>query len=259
MRIIKNNLWLLLAGMSLFLFSCSKRSEKSITVFAASSMTDVVSEIAMMYQDQNGVKVNVNFASSGNLARQINSGAQADIFMSASSKWISYVIENGLADKEMSRRLMSNRLVLVAPLDSKITADQLFSEISIPEVLKGRFSIGDPAHVPVGAYAKEALVSSGLYDTLSNRLLLGQNTRATLMTVELGETELGIVYRTDALKSKKVKVIAQIPTELHQPILYEYLFCKNGKSNAVNFFDFLKSERAKNIYSKYGFIPIDDE
>ncbi len=107
--------------------------------------------------------------------------------------------------------------------------------------------------MPVGAYAKEALENSGYYESVSRSLLLAQNTRAALMTVELGEAELGIVYKTDALKSKKVKIIAEVPSKLHKVISYSYVLCKDAKNDSRGFYDYLATKEAWGIYTKNGF------
>jgi len=250
----------LIAVFSGIISGCSQKvaKEPSVTVFAAASMTDVITEVAKLYEAEHGVKVKLNFASSGQLARQIYSGAQADLFLSASKRWADYLTEKGICSKNNISYPLSNGLVVVAPIDSSLEGGLDFMNTDLRKLFRGRLSIGDERHVPVGMYSVEALKESRKFEGLKNRFILGQNTRSTLMKVELGECELGIVYRTDALKSQKVKVVSYIPNSLHKPIGYSFILCNDAQVRGRTFYDFLKSSNVVDIYTRSGFTMIGD-
>ncbi len=226
---------------------------QSITVYAAASLTDVLSEIVDSFEVKTGTKVITNMASSGTLARQIEQGEIPDVYLSASKKWGDYVDSLGHKCKDYKKIIARNDLVLIAPADSKLEALQIDSTLNIPTLLGDwRLSMGDPLHVPAGKYAKQALSYYGWYAGLTNKILPAKDVRSALMVVEMGEAPLGIVYRTDAQKSKKVKVIATFPQESHKPIAYVALVCQEGDV-AIDFYSYLNSEAMQGIWTKYGF------
>lgn len=220
--------------------------QKYITVFMASSTTDLIEELSDLYTSKTGIIVKSNPASSGILAKQISNGANVDIYISASKKWVDY-LDDQTIQKDF---FITNSLVLISPVKNpvKFSIGQ-----NLPNVFTGKLSIADPGHVPAGIYAKEVLKFYGWYDTLNPRLLLASNVRAALSIVELGETNLGIVYKTDALKSKKVLIVETFPEKSHNKIEY-YLGLLNSKKESKDFYNFLlNSKEAKTIYNKYGF------
>lgn len=232
----------------------NKHEESKILIFCAASLTNVVSDIAEEFEAKNNVKVQINFASSGTLARQIEHGANPSLFISANKKWVEYL--NGIekTNAEFEKEISGNSLVVISPIKNKIDSFQFVPGFNFSEVFKGRLSIGDPKHVPAGEYAIQAMASLGFEEELQNRLLPAKDVRSALMLVELGETELGIVYKTDALKSDKVKIIAEIPGDLHSPIAY-FVSILNDQNNEYTklFYEFLNSETSKNIWQKNGF------
>lgn len=224
-----------------------------IMVFAAASLTDVVKDIADAFQKENGVKVKINPASSGTLARQITQGMLPDIYISASKKWMRFVDSLGYMKKGTIKEVAGNALVLIAPSDASVKPVVIDHSFDITVMLgDGRLSTGDPAHVPAGKYAKEALLHFGWEKVLEKRLLPAKDVRSALMVVEMGEVPLGIVYRTDALKSRKVTVVGTFPPEAHKPIAYMAGAC-SGNEMAGLFMQFLVADASVEIWRKFGF------
>lgn len=202
--------------LSIF-FSALVHSKEVVYVYAASSMTEVVQQAQAHFENSN-VKIKGVFGSSAALARQIIHRAPADIYISANSQWMDYV-ETNLKLEQQAALLASNSLVLVSPLEGKSHIGNIHDPQSWQNLLgKGRLAIGEPTTVPVGIYAKQALERLNMYAELKYAPM--KNTRATLAMVERGQVPAGIVYKTDAVQSKRVKVIQQLPNSLHQPISY---------------------------------------
>ncbi|MEM7190831.1 MAG: molybdate ABC transporter substrate-binding protein, partial [Pseudomonadota bacterium] len=188
-------------------------------MFAAASLTDAIDEVSLVFEAASGHSVTPVYASSSALARQIESGAPAHIFISASIAWMDYLEERELIDPLSRLDLLANSLVIIAPTGTEIEIDNLSD---LPELLGegNRLSIGDPEHVPAGIYAAEALEGLGLWDELAGRTARMGTVRSALAIVERGETPLGIVYATDAAITENVEVVAAMPEESHQPIVY---------------------------------------
>ncbi|WGE79610.1 molybdate ABC transporter substrate-binding protein [Actinobacillus equuli] len=238
------------------LFSSSLALATDITVFAASSMTNVLQEInqdfAKQYPDD---KVVFSFASSSVLAKQIEQDAPADVFISADLKWMDYLKEKQPAKTQNIRYLVKNNLVLIAPKDSPLTTSDI-QAVDFHKILAdGYLSVGDPAHVPAGKYAKKALEHYGLWQQVEPRIARAKNVRDALSFVERGESPLGIVYSTDAKVSDKVKVIAVFPTESYGEVIYPAATVSD-KVQAKTFLDFLKTPKAKAKFEAAGFYPI---
>lgn len=239
-------------GVSLFivtlLVSLTTSATQKITVFAAASLTNAMQEIATTYKD---AEIVFSFASSSVLAKQIEQGAPADIFMSADQKWMNYLIEHKVATDKQN--LLKNGLVLIAPKQSKLEKIEINANTDWQAILpKGeRLAVGDPDHVPAGLYAKESLTNLGVFDKLLPQMAPASNVRDALMLVERNEAALGIVYSTDAKVSDKVKIIGSFPAETFTPIEYPITLLK---PEAKEFYQYLSSETAKKIFQKYGFI-----
>ena len=251
---------LLVIGLQI---SCGSRGNKSdenkvkpkqqVMVFAAASLTDVMAEIVDSFEVSHNVKVKLNLASSGTLARQIEQGGTPDVFISASKRWANYVDSLGVVVAGYKSEVAQNELVLVAPKSSIVKAATINCSLNFVSLLgKGRLSIGDPSHVPAGRYAKQALEYYGWYDQLKKKMLPAKDVRSALMVVEMGEAPVGIVYRTDALKSGKVKILDAFPEKSHQPIVYVAEVCANRKL-AKDFYAYLNAGSTKAIWDKYGF------
>lgn len=242
--------------VGLLIFSCSNSStknQKSLNVFCASSLTNVMTEIGNAFEAETGMTVQFNFASSGTLARQIEHGAHASVFISANNKWVDYVIKNQGIAKFNSKSIAQNSLVLASPYSSSVS-DIPFDK-KVTAHFSGRLAMGDPRHVPAGEYAAQALSAIGLGDVLEKRLIPTKDVRSALMLVELGEVEWGIVYKTDAIKSEKVKIVSEVPTDLHETIAYYAANLEGKNDNKTRlFYTFISSAQAQVIWTKHGFI-----
>lgn len=240
-----------------FFIGCTNHNEKEkqkILVFCAASLTDVISEISTEFEKKYPINIQLNFASSGTLARQIEHGANPSLFISANKKWVSYLNDIGKTISGSEKEIAGNSLVAVAPVKSEIDSFSFEPGFDFTKIFKGRISIGDPKHVPAGEYAMQAIEKIGFTNEIEKRLLPAKDVRSALMVVELGATELGIVYKTDALKSEKVKIVAEIPSGLHLPIRYFASVLKNSNNEHTKlFYDFLNSGASKKIWLKNGF------
>ena len=219
-----------------------------VTVFAAASLTNVLSDLAKTYEASHNVKIKFSFAASGALAKQIEAGAPADLFISADTKWMDYLNGKAKIDKSSRVNLAGNTLVLIAPKGKGFPV-RLDKEFNFADAFKGKLCTGQTESVPVGIYAKESLTKLGWWNSLKERVVGTDDVRAALDLVGRGEC-IGIVYTTDAKVSSKVETIASFPDELHTPIIYPTaLVTQSGEAKA--FFDYLKS--AGKLFAKYGF------
>ena len=229
---------------------------RTITVFGAASLTDSLQELIAAFGKASGITVKSSFAASSALARQIESGAPADVFFSADLEWMDYLETRKLIRPESRRNLLGNRLVLIAPSTSAIEL-QIKPDFALADALgKGRLATGDPDSVPVGRYARAALTSLGVWASVENRLVRADNVRAALLYVERGEVPLGIVYRTDASIDKGVRIVDVFPENSHPPITYPIALTVGARSGAQEFIDFLRTPTADAVFVKYGFAPL---
>lgn len=240
---------ILVTFLSVLLVSLHASAE--LTVFAAASTTDVMKALAAKYKESGGEDIRFNFASSGALARQIDAGAPADVFVSANTKWMDFLEGKGLLATGTRADIACNSLVLVAPKGSTLTY------AGFPANLKGRLAVGEFRSVPAGTYAEASLKKLGWLDDVQGKLVKGSNVRTVLMYVERGEVDAGIVYRTDAMQSEKVRVIGTFPAASHPPIVYPAACMKSAAPPAKAFLEFLKTETAKAIFKQYGFTSPD--
>ncbi len=231
--------------------------EGTLTLFAAASTNDVVTEAARDFSRQTGINVKINPASSGSLARQIVSGAPADLFVSASPKWSDWLLEQRGLVPDSVRELMRNRLVLIAGKEVTVPTISFSPDYAIADAFTGRLSIGDPAHVPAGKYAADALKFYGWDKALADRLLPAQDVRAAMLMVELGQCDLGIVYATDAALSRKVRTVATFPEAAHAPVIYTLGICRDTRSpaEAKAFWEYLQGKEVAVLLQRYGFTP----
>lgn len=225
-----------------------------VTIFAAASTTNAISDAAKLYEQQGLGKVSCVFASSSTLAKQITQAAPAHIFLSADLKWMDFLEEHKLVEPGTRIDLLGNRLALIAPAASKVQA-KIGAGMDLAGLLgDGRLAVGDPSHVPAGIYAKEALTKLGLWDAVAAKLAPAANVRAALTLVERGESPLGIVYSTDAAISPKVRLVGLFPADSHPPIVYPLaLVAGKATPDARRFCQFLQSGPVKAIFAKYGF------
>ncbi|MEP6937740.1 MAG: molybdate ABC transporter substrate-binding protein [Chthoniobacterales bacterium] len=222
-----------------------------VQVFAASSLTDALKEIAENYARSGGERVGFNFAASSLLARQIEERAPADIFFSADEEKMNALQKAGLIVPETRRDLLSNSLVLVTLHDSKV-------QISAVEQLEslGRIAVANPRSVPAGIYAREYLTAAGIWGKLEPKLVPTENVRAALAAVESGNVDAGFVYKTDANISKKVKVVFSVPAGAGPRIEYPVALVKESanRSAAEKFLRYVESEAALQVFEKFGFV-----
>lgn len=249
--------WLAAAALIVGINATAVSAEK-VTVFAAASLTNAIDEIALEYQKQQPNQIVTVFASSSTLARQIEQGAPADIFISADLQWMNYLADKKRIEEDSNVMLLGNKLVLIAPKNSKTNQVDIQHNTDWLALLDGgRLSVGDPDHVPVGIYAKEALQNLGSWQALEPKLARADNVRSALLMVERAETPLGIVYGSDAVVSDKVKVVGAFPADSHKPVEYPMAIVKGHKNPAVgHFYQYLKSDDAKAIFERYGFTPL---
>lgn len=226
---------------------------EKVIVFAAASTTNAMTDIAKLYEQEKGNPITLSFASSSTLAKQIENGAPADIFISANPKWMNYLEEKKKIVDAGRFDLLSNRIVLIAPLDSEITEQTIDSKLDLLKLLSnGRLAMGDPDHVPAGMYGQKAMENIGLWDKIKGNIARAKDVRAALVWVERGEAPLGQVYATDAAISSKVKIVGTFPENSHPEIVYPAALIRKSDP-AQTFLDYLRTPAAASIFKKYGF------
>ena len=233
-----------------------KAAETNITVFGAASTTNALTEIAKSYEAGGHGKVALSFASSSTLAKQIENGAPADVFLSANAEWMDYLEGKKLLEAGSRSDLLCNRIVFIVPVSSAVRTLTVAPQLDLVALLgkDGLLSVGDPAHVPVGKYAKAALEQLKLWPQVEKRIAPAKDTRAGLALVERAESPLGIVYASDAVISDKVRVVGAFPTDSHPKIDYPVAAVRSSKSSAaLKFIKFLSTPHAKEIWAEYGF------
>ncbi|MDF7650655.1 molybdate ABC transporter substrate-binding protein [Erwiniaceae bacterium L1_54_3] len=251
-----NYRWAAATVLSVSMVSHAVAAEK-ITVFAAASLTNAMQDIATQYQKKSGVEVVSSFASSSTLARQIEQGAPADLFISADQQWMDYAVDKKSVVENTRYTLLGNDLVLIAPKSDSAKAVTINAQTDWKSLLKGeRLAVGDPDHVPAGIYAKEALQKLGAWDTVSPLLAPANNVRAALALVERNESPYGIVYGSDAVASDKVQVVGHFPADSHKPVEYPMAVVKEHQNATVNaFYSYLQGPDAAAVFKQYGFTP----
>jgi len=227
-----------------------------ITVFGAASLSDVLQDLGDAFTKDTSIPVRFSFASSSALARQIENGAPADLFFSADLAWMDYLQSRALIRTATRVDMVGNQLILVAPLDSKVTL-KIEPHFPLAATLgKGRLATGDPDSVPVGRYAKEALITLGVWDSVSARLVRADSVRAALAFVDRGETPLAIVYATDALADKKVRFVDAFPAASHAPIIYPAALTNVANPDAAKFLAYMRGPAGDLAFKRYGFTPL---
>lgn len=228
---------------------------QDLTVFAAASLQNAFEEIGRAFQQKTGRAVKFSFAASSALARQIEQGAPASVFVSADEQWMDYLQQRKLIATDSRKSLLGNRLVLIVPAASSANLD-IKPNFDFAALLggEGRWATGDPSNVPVGRYAQEALTKLGVWSFAQTRLVRTENVRVALAFVERGEAAAGIVYETDAAVSPKVKVAGVFPADSYTPVSYPVaVIGKNDNASARDFLRFLEGPEARETYRKFGF------
>ena len=224
-------------------------AQGTITVFAASSLTGPLERLASAAGGRIGMPVRYSFAASSTLARQIDAGAGADIVMTADDVWMNYLATRARLEPGTRVAILGNRLVLVVPADRPFSVT-LDSHVNLAGILgRGRLAIGDPAHVPAGVYAREALTALGLWAAVEHALAPADSVRSALALVERGETPAGIVYESDAALSTRVTVAGVFPESSHRPIVYEAAIVAGRNTPAARaYLTFLRSPDARAVF-----------
>ena len=246
---ISTTKWL---GIMLLAIATLANAEDKVTVFAAASLTNALSEVSAQYEKTNATKIVHSFAASSTLAKQIEAGAPVDIFMSADAKWMNYLNDKKLIDPASRRDLLGNKLVLIAP-KGKAFAVKFDKGFDFSKAFDGRLCTGDIDSVPAGIYAKQSLTFLNWWDGVKTRIVGAQDVRGALAFVERGECAAGIVYETDAKISGKVEIVGTFPEDSHLPIVYPLAFVASAKNMNRGYYDYLQKPEALAIFSRYGF------
>jgi molybdate transport system substrate-binding protein len=255
-----------LAGISLVAFTIlfgslwspaqaqDKSGDNSLTVFAAASMKNALDEVDAAYTAKTGVKISASYAASSTLAKQIEQGAPADVFVSADTDWMDYAIGKKNINEPTRVNLLGNSIVLIAPKDSKIDTVAIGPGFDLSKLAgDGKIATGDVKAVPVGKYAQAALEKLGAWQAAAPKFAMAESVRAALALVARGEAVLGIVYSTDAKVEPGVKIIGTFPADSHPAIIYPVAATSTAKPDATGYLAFLKTSAAKAIFEKYGF------
>ncbi len=248
----------LVAALALLLVAAvpACAGDRGTLVFAAASLTDVLTRVGADYEAATGKRVTFSFAGSSVLARQIEAASPADMFISADEAWMDHLAARDLIEADTRLDLLGNRLVLIAPAtsDLQLTIAENFPLATALD--KGRLAIADPEAVPAGKYARVALTSLGVWQSVAGHLAQAENVRIALAYVARGETPLGIVYETDAKSQPRVRIVDVFPAGSHPPVTYPVALLKNAGPDAAAFLAYLHSDAAKAIFAEAGFTPL---
>jgi molybdate transport system substrate-binding protein len=226
------------------------------TVFAAASLTDALKEIGAAYKQDTGRTVVFSFAASSALARQIEASSGADIFISADTDWMDYLDKKGLIAPGTRENLLGNTLVLIAPADSPVKLT-IVPHFDLKGALGGgKLALADPNAVPAGKYAKAALTTLGVWDSVASSVVPAENVRVALAYVAQGEAPLGAVYATDAKAEPRVRVVDTFPAGSYPPVIYPAALVKDAGPEARPFLAYLSGAKARAIFVKDGFTPL---
>jgi molybdate transport system substrate-binding protein len=230
--------------------------QPELLVFGAASLSNVLDEISASYTRDTGQAVKASYAASSALARQIEAGARADVFLSADVEWMDYMQSHQLIDPATRSDLLGNRLVLVAPAASDVKL-QIAPHFALAQALgKDKLATGDPEYVPVGRYARSALTALGVWNDVADRLVRADNVRTALAFVSRGEVPLGIVYATDARVDKGVRVVDTFPENTHSKIVYPVAATQDAREGARRYVEYLRKPEAQALFQKYGFVTL---
>lgn len=237
--------------LALVTMAAPVRADQPVTIFAAASTTPAMAEIARLYEDAGNGPVRAVFASSGVLARQIDNGAPADLFLSANLRWMDWLAaRNRLAGPPVA--LLGNELVLVQPSDAQETLK--LNEALAPRLGGAKLALADPDHAPAGIYARQALEALGLWEGLQPAIVRMTDVRATLLLVERGEAAAGIVYTSDVAANPRIRQADFFPAESHDPIVYPAAILAEGdRDRGRRFLDFLRTPDAAEAFRRHGF------
>jgi len=250
--------WLALLGATVLTLGAgtapAAAQNRDILVFAAASLKNALDEAAAQWQRESGKKVVISYAASNTLIKQIEQGAPADMFISADLDWMDYGQQKGLIKPDTRSNLLGNRLVLIAPKDSNISAN-IQPGFDLAALLKGgRLAMGNVDAVPAGKYGKASLEKLGAWDGVKDKIAQAESVRAALLLVARGEAPLGSVYQTDAAADPTVKIVGTFPENTHPPIIYPIALTKDSNNpDARALLNFIRSAAARPIFERQGF------
>lgn len=247
--------WRLTAWLLAALLAAAPGHAQDLTVFAAASMKESLDAVTEQYLRTTGVRAQPSYFASSALAKQIENGAPADVFISADIEWMDYLDNRKLLKAGSRVNLLHNRLVLIVPADNRMQID-IKPGMSLSDVLRdGKLSMADPDSVPAGKYGRAALEKLGVWKYVERSVVRGDNVRTALNFVARGEAPLGIVYQTDARAEKRVRIAGRFPPDTHPAIIYPVAVVASSRhAGAQTFVNYLKSTAARAIFEKYGFI-----
>lgn len=254
-RSLRHSVVCILLILSYIAFSMAVSAQQSkLVIFAAASLKDALDEVNAVYQRDKGQETTTSYAASSALAKQIEAAAPADIFISADLDWMNYLAKKNLIKPETRANLLGNQLVLIAPVNSTVKL-AIGPNFPLAQALgNGRLAIADPSGVPAGKYGSAALEALGVWSTVTDKLAPAENVRATLLLVSRGEAPLGIVYQTDAVADKGVKILGTFPADTHPPIIYPIAAVATSTNPGdAGYIAFLKSPAARAIFEKQAF------
>jgi molybdate transport system substrate-binding protein len=253
---MRHRFLLILAGLGLLLQGVGAQAQ-NLTVFAAASLTEAIRAVDQAWTTQGHPRLLLSFAASSTLARQLDQGAPANIFASADEEWMDWAVKRHLIVEQSIRDVLTNKLVLVVPKGHGQQID-IKPGFNLAALLgpSGRLAVGDPAHVPAGRYARQALTTLGLWDKVKERLAPADSVRSALLLVERGEVPAGIVYLTDAMVSSQVAVAGMFPADSHERISYPFAVTRQGDTPAARaLMAFMTGPEGLKIFARFGFNP----
>ncbi|MGR3712418.1 MAG: molybdate ABC transporter substrate-binding protein [Shimia sp.] len=243
---------------SVIFLSCGRIANADINIFAAASLRTVLEEVAIHFEAERDLDVEITVAGSSILARQIEFGAPADVFISANTDWVDHLEAKSLLVSDTRRDVIGNRLVLVQPLDGPDIGEDVEIEEIFREQSRGRLAMALVDAVPAGIYGKEALQNLGQWQSLQNSVVQTDNVRAALALVALGAAQWGIVYASDVLVENRTKVAFEFPALSHAEIVYPAAVVKNGnEAQAADFIEFLSGPVGQQLFVSHGFSPLE--
>ena len=231
---------------------------KPVVIFAAASLKTALDQIASAWEKKSGTPTSISYAASSALAKQIEAGAPADVFLSADLRWMDWLEERTLIASDTRKTLLGNALVLIAPRKSDIEI-KIAPGFPLAEKLgDGRLAMGEPSSVPAGTYGKTALEHLGVWNDVASKVAGAENVRVALAYVARGETPLGIVYATDANSEPNVRIVDTFPADSHPPVVYPVArMAASTNPEAEAFMNFLASPEAAAVFEGEGFTVID--
>lgn len=255
-RFVATHFAAMIGGMTVALLAGAPgvMAQEKVAVFAAASLKNALDAVNAACEADVGEQATISYAASSALAKQIEEGAPADIFMSADLDWMKYLADKSLIKAETETQLLGNSIVLVAPADSSATAE-IVPNFDIAALLGGgKLAMANVESVPAGKYGKASLEKLGVWSSVEGSVAQAENVRAALALVSTGEAPLGIVYKTDAVADPKVKVVGTFPADTHAPIIYPVAQTADSKdAQTPAFLKCLQSAKAKELFEAQGF------